>query len=317
MGLLRRLAQGLWRARGALSGLGDRELLRQYRLLDTAVAADGDPDARVHEADRLLAEILRRHPTSEAFWYDRGMHAKWRRDWRTSVECNLRALELLDPGDRAGAAAAWNLGIAATALREWREARLAWAAFGIELPVSPALDSPIEADFGEAPVRLNPDPRFIGEPRVAVDGREWQAAVVWGRRVCPARVRIESVPPPASGHRRGDVVLHDGDTVGSRRSGGAEIGVFHEIELWERAVVPTVTATLTAPDRGAMVQLAELAQRSGLALEDWSTEQPAQKWVPRRVIGMAAELPRARALLDYWAGDDEGRAHDDLTLALT
>jgi hypothetical protein len=296
--------------------VGERELLRRYRSIDTARAGDGDPDDRAREVDELLTEIVRRHPDSPPFWYDRGMHAKWRREWRLSVQYNLRALDLLDPAERAGAAAAWNLGIAATALRAWREARLAWAAFGIELPVGPGLDTPVEADFGEAPVRLNAAPRFIGEPPVLVDGRQWDEAVVWGRRVCPARIRITSVPPPSSGHRRGDVVLHDGDTVGTERRSGTDVGIFHEIDLWERAAVPTLTVTVTAPDRGAMVELADLAERSGLALEDWSPASGDQAWTSRRAVAMAADLPRARALLDYWAGEDDARAHDDLTLAL-
>lgn len=85
-----------------------------------------------------------------------------------------RAVEL----DSSDEAAWWNLGIAATALGEWREARTAWRACGIEIPEG---DGPPDLDFGLVPVRL--DPAGCGE-------------VVWCRRIDPARAVIRNVPLP-------------------------------------------------------------------------------------------------------------------------
>jgi DNA-binding CsgD family transcriptional regulator len=50
-------------------------------------------------------------------------------------------------------------------------------------PGTPALapdTSPIEADFGPSPVRLNAEPRFVGEEPTVIDGRTWDTEVVWG-----------------------------------------------------------------------------------------------------------------------------------------
>ena len=62
-----------------------------------------------------------------------------------------------------------------------------WRRLGLDIEEG---DAPIEDNFGITPVRLNPDDR--GE-------------VVWARRIDPVRARIENVPYPESGFRRGDV----------------------------------------------------------------------------------------------------------------
>jgi len=80
-----------------------------------------------------------------------------------------------------------------------------------------------------------------------VDGRSWDTEVVWGVRLDPARIRIQNVPLPSSGHRFGDVVLHDGDPSGTRVLDGQEVPVFDEILLRERSPVPTCGVAVTAP----------------------------------------------------------------------
>ena len=324
---------------GGLQRLGDRELLQRYRDVDTAIEADGDPAARAAEADRLAAEVLRRRPGESAFWYDRGMYAKWRCDWPASFEYNRRALDLVPPDHRQGEPAAWNLGIAATVLRDWATARSAWTAFGIALP--PAADdaAPIDADFGLAPVRLNADPRFVGQQPLVLDGVAGHAGdteVVWGRRLCPARVRVLNVPTPGTGHRHGDVVVHDGDPVGTRRLGDRDLGVFNELLLWEPSPVPTLTATVRAPGPEAVERLMQLFDAAGHAAEDWTGSlqllcracsegspghdhhhHPAtHEWDPERALGLSAGLDEARALLSEWAGTTDGCSVADLDVAL-
>src|SRR5688500_30458 len=61
--------------------------------------------------------------------YNVGLIYKYRREWKESLRYNRLAAELR-PDDEA---TNWNLGIAATALREWRVAREAWRRAGIKV----------------------------------------------------------------------------------------------------------------------------------------------------------------------------------------
>lgn len=318
--------------------LGDRELWQAYRSIDSAFDADDDPDGRAAHRERLLDELLRRWPQDNRFWFDRGLHAKWRRDWPASLEANRRALDLLPPDATAGEPDAWNLGIAATAVQDWPAARRAWTAFGVPLTASDDPGAPLAEDFGQSPVRLNAWPRFAGEP--VPDGSA-DTEVVWGRRICPARIRIMSVPSPSTGHRFGDVVLHDGDPVGTRMLGTHEVSVFNEIELWERSPLPTLTAAVTAPDAAAVAELEELVDGAGFGVEDWSAtirllcracsegsphdgdhshdgaaDQAAGAWEPLRRMGFGGDPEQVRTLLGVWAVDGPGRSWDDLEVAL-
>jgi hypothetical protein len=300
--------------------LGLDELLARYGATDLALAG-GDPveaAARAHEADRLAAEILRREPADAAVWYDRGMLAKWRRDWPASVSHNRRALELIEAP--AGEPAAWNLGIAATAVRDWSTARLAWDAYGVELPPGPSSNRPIRLEMGLCPLRLNPAPRFAGELPVEVDGvGGHDTEVVWGMRICPTRMQILNVPTPGSGHRYGDVVLHDGDTVGVRRFGDRELGVFNEIAVWERSTMSTLRSLVEAPEPAALDELSDVARALGCAAEDWSTTMggdDADGWDTRRTVGIAGDVGRVHDVLDRWAAADTARSFDAVEVVL-
>lgn len=323
-----------YRDEGDLGELPGREVFDRYRAVDTDWGADDDPSGRARAVDRLAAELLRRRPDAGAIWYDRGRFAKWRGDWAAAADYSRRALDLLPPDGREGEPEAWNLGIAATALHDWATARAAWTAFGVPLPPATDVTAPVEADFGVAPVRLNPDPRFVGQERLLIDGREWATEVVWGRRLCPARIRIENVPTPDSGHRHGDVVLHDGDTVGSRRLGDAEVGVFDEIALWWRNPRPTLSAVVTAPDAAALEELTDRFDAAGAAAEDWTGgvqllckacsegapvhdhAHAASGWTPERRVGIAATEAEARDVLTRWTSSARGRTYRNLDVAL-
>ena len=191
-----------------------------------------------------------------------------------------------------------------------------------------------------APVRLNAPPRFVGEEPLVVDGRTGGTEVVWGRRLCPARVRVVNVPAPDSGHRFGDVVLHDGDPVGTRRLDGRERGVFNEITLWERSGLSTLTATVEAPDPAAVEELSDVVAAAGGAAEDWTSsflilcracsegspdsadhehqhdEDPEAAWEPGRSVGIAADPHTVGPLLERWVAGGPGRRYADLELAL-
>lgn len=183
-------------------------------------------------------------------WYNLGLDYKNTGRWEESLRCNRRAAEL-NPRDEA---AWWNMGIAATALKNWQEARRAWRACGLIL----------EGDDGEvvtppvgACVRL--DPRGKGE-------------VVWGLRLDPARMRITNVPLPESGYRFHDIILNDGASNGTRLDEhGYQVPVFDELALWHASEYSTFGVWLHAVDPAAEGQLIDLSHENKIGIEDWST----------------------------------------------
>ena len=272
-------------------------------------------------AEVLLRELLALAPNWASGWFDLGLIAKLRRDWAGSRDANERALAL-GPG-KPGDPAAWNLGIAATALGDWPTARRAWAAYGVELPPG---DGPIRAELGPVPIRLNPEPRITGQRPLLIDGVERSPEVVWAQRISPAHAVITSIPLPGSGHRYGDVVLHDGEPAGSRELDGRTVPVFEELERLTLALHPTTAVTVTTPAATDAAALLTLLTDSGLAATDWTTsvrrlcracsegapdgphDHPAGEWVTERSIGIAGQPERAVTLLERWAADGAGRA---------
>jgi hypothetical protein len=182
--------------------------------------------------------------------YNLALHAKYRGNWHESLRLNQIASRL-DPEDEA---AWWNLGIAATALHDWSEARRAWMHLGVSL-----------VDCGEGEVLVSPvsaclrlDPNGSGE-------------VVWGTRIDPARIEIYNIPLPESGHRFRDIVLNDGAQEGTRLREGREYPVFNELQIWKRSRYSTYEVDLLVPDKAAETRLIELCGEHDLGVEDWSS----------------------------------------------
>jgi hypothetical protein len=182
-------------------------------------------------------------------WYNLGLLFKRQRAWYESLAHNENAVEL-NPSDEA---AWWNLGIAATALGKWSRAREAWRACGIDVPDG---DGPVEMELGPVPIRLNPDA---------------EAEVVWCKRIDPARAIVWNIPLPESGHRCGDLVLHDGAGNGSRVSGGVEVPVFDELVLLQPSSLGTFIVTITGLTSVEAEHLVDAAAEDELEIEDWST----------------------------------------------
>src|SRR5262245_16274074 len=87
-------------------------------------------DAGRHEdAERAYRAAATADPTWSVPFYNLGLRCKYQSRWVESLEFNRRAAEL-NPDDQASW---WNLGIAATAVGDWAEARRAWRACGIKL----------------------------------------------------------------------------------------------------------------------------------------------------------------------------------------
>ena len=309
----------------------DQQLEAAYRAVDLADGETADAADRALRADRIAAELLRRHPEDQVLWFDRAMLAKWRRDWPAARELGLRALEMVPEDEREDEPAAWNLGIAATALRDWATARRAWRAYGITIAGEGS--DPVSEALGVVPVRLNPPPRFVGRREVEVDGRAWETEVVWGDRLDPARVQLVNVPLPTSGHRHGDVVLHDGDVHGTRLLEGAEIPVFEEIELWARSPRPTLSVVVTAADDDVDELLTAL-DAEGLAAEDWTASvrslcracsegSPGDHDHPfgggaadDRTIGLSGDRDDAERIIAGWRRAGAGRDCGEVTVEL-
>jgi hypothetical protein len=284
--------------------------------------ADWREAARLNEQGRVCADAgdwdralslyrqaAGRVPGFEPAWFNMGLVYKRRRQWDQAMACNERAAAL---GAGEGDPAWWNLGIAATALRRWDAARNAWRRFGIQVPDGTA---EVRMDLGPAPVRLAPDGR---------------AEVVWGRRIDPARVVVENVPTPQSGHRWGDVVLHDGAPNGERQAQGRVYGVFDELERWQPSPVPTLEVQVTVADEAGAQALSDLFGQAGYAAQDWTAsirricrqcsegrppqdhDHPAPPFAAQRRFGLAAPVDLATSLLREWTAAQPGnRRHGD------
>ena len=202
------------------------------------------------EAERLYLEAVRLDPELDAAWFDLGLIYKWSHEWDKALRCSLRAAEIV--GEVNGEPAWWNLGIAATALHRWEVARRAWQVFGIPLPDG---SGPIHANLGPGVVRLNP---------------QGHAEVVWGRRLDPARIQLENIPFPESGHRWRDIVLHDGEPKGQREWDGRQYAVFDEIELWAPSDAATLCASVSARTVDDYESLIAALHGDGHMAEDWT-----------------------------------------------
>lgn len=230
---------------------------------------DANEKGDVTRAGSCAVALTEAAPTSFHSWFEAGLHAKARRDWDRCRAWNSRALELFgDPeSEEFGGAnpAAWNLGIAATALGDWDTARRAWTVYGIG-----GLEDgtgPIDGNFGLAPIRLNPDRPSLD---LEVPARYGDTEVVWCWRRSPAHAVVASVPLPQSGHRFRDVILHDGEPKGSRRTGDQEVSVFDEIVRLCESGMPTWQAQVSAPSLAEVETVGDFFGERGLGADNWS-----------------------------------------------
>jgi hypothetical protein len=161
-----------------------RLLAKLFNSWANTTSAGGKRDrARV-----LYRWASRFDPTWSVPWYNLGLDAKCRGRWDDSLTYNQLAVDR----DESDEGAWWNLGIAATALHNWSEARRAWTRFGVTLPAENT-----EWTLGLHPACVRLLPSSNGE-------------VVWGERLDPARIEIGNVPLPESGRHFRDIILNDG-----------------------------------------------------------------------------------------------------------
>ena len=216
-------------------------------LFDQAHALD--EEGHEGQAIDLYRQALEINPEHKFAHYNLGLIYKYRGQWEESFAHNKQA-HALEPEDEA---ACWNLGIAATALRDWPSAREAWLDYGIKISDG---EGEIEQNFGKTPVRLYSD-----------EGAE----VVWANRICPARAWIESIPFPESGFFFADVVLHDGAPEGSRMRGGEEYPVFNMLELFARLGFLTAGLKVEITSDDELEQLQDRLNQRKQGMEDWTS----------------------------------------------
>lgn len=243
------------------------------------------------------------HPRAKVWAFDAALSYKFLRDWPKAYELGKIAASYVEREQQDPAF--WNLGIAATVLREWTTARDAWAGYGIGVPV-PDGDGPPVLDLGMTPVRL--DPQGAGE-------------VVWARRLCPARARILNVPSPESGRRFGEVVVHDGVPNGERVSRGRAFAVFDELVPFEASDLPTSVVTIEAPAAADVEALVDLFLDEDYGAEPASNFSTLCKTCSqgsvhheheghqagRQTVWLAAPEDELDGLLDRWRMAGRGR----------
>ena len=218
---------------------------RTFKAAETAL-----DERRLDDAEAGFRALIDAGMDGSGVWFDLALVHKFRHEWAAARDANLRCIEL-QPGHHE---ATWNLGVAATALRDWSTAREAWR--GLEIDVGDGKGAP-DADLGPAPVRLNP-------------GSDGEGEVVWGTRIDPCRVRLESVPLPESGHRWGDIVLHDVVPRGERMFHGQALSVFDELERMDPSSAAThVSEVAWSNDDDEAALHTEVWDRK-LGVEDWS-----------------------------------------------
>jgi len=261
-----------------------------------ALSKAGDLDGALAKYREALGLDLERPSTL----YKVGAIHKRRAQWMESFRFNKLALALAPDDD----ASAWNLAIAATALRDWSTARAVWDALGITIPPG---DGPTNDSFGVAPVRLN---------------TEEDPEVVWARRVYPVLARLTNVPVAESGLRYNDLVLHDITPVGYRTHGRQEHAVFDVLDIFEPSeFYSTFEANLTAPERSDLETLKALCAKAGIACEDLSesirficeacsqggllehhdAEVRDRAWIAQRTVAFAATWDlQVESVLDAW-----------------
>ncbi|MEU2429936.1 tetratricopeptide repeat protein [Streptomyces sp. NPDC007861] len=249
------------------------------------------------ECAELYEQVLAHYPDerrSEVWWYDAALAYKFLRDWPKAYELGREAAARSPRGESDPAF--WNLGIAATILREWEVARDAWRGFGFAVPDG---EGEITDFGGMACVRLDTD----GE-------RE----VVWAQRLCPTRARVVNVPV-TPGRRFGEIVVHDGEPKGERVVEGETYYVFDELMLFEDSRLPTLSVTVNAERAADLEELISLFAGRDFGAEpasgvrtlcaccsEGSHEQTRSLHEGAQQLALAAPEAEARQLLDAWAG---------------
>ncbi|WP_410499123.1 hypothetical protein [Chitinibacter sp. S2-10] len=189
-------------------------------------------------------------------------------NWPLAQRHNARALAL-KPDDEA---ARWNLGIAATANRDWETAAQAWRALALSYSAG-QLAQPVPGELVAIRIRV---------------GKHQE--VVFGQRLDPARALVTGVPIPDLEIGHGDILLLDAVPRGERQLDGVAYPVYEVLERWQHGTHATYVIEAEVPDSLAQDTLLELAAKAGLPIADldFNVASEAPKWLLVRQYGVAA-----------------------------
>src|SRR5262245_40234930 len=115
-----------------------------------ARAMRAEEAGREADAIAMYEKAIIADPQWFAPWYNLGLLHKRRRRWIESIRYNAEAVRLAPTNQPS----LWNLGIAATAVGDWKHARMAWCGIGLAVPDG---DDPFDLNLGMVPIRIDPD----------------------------------------------------------------------------------------------------------------------------------------------------------------
>ncbi|MEE2786512.1 MAG: tetratricopeptide repeat protein [Myxococcota bacterium] len=201
----------------------------------------------------LVIEAAEAMPGDLSAQYHLGVIHKFGGDWAKAVDA-FDAVIQARPDDKA---ALWNVGIAATALRQWPRAREVWTKIGFELP-------PGDGDFGDTegeqlPVRLP-----------CVPGSPMTYEAIWAVRLGPARARLKGIPRFARSFSFNDVVLIDGAPVAELNGpDGQRHSVFAALEAFDSAQRPVIALRRESIAPSQVDAILDGLRALGIPLADW------------------------------------------------
>jgi tetratricopeptide (TPR) repeat protein len=122
----------------------DRDFSQGRRQLD-----GGDFDGAIQTLERLVKTV----DDNPGAWWNLGVAYKFKRAWADSQRCMRHYIELQPQAEEGY----YNLGVAATALRDWNEARWAWRGLGLDFDTE---EGPPEMKLGLAARAAERDTRW-------------------------------------------------------------------------------------------------------------------------------------------------------------
>jgi|GEM_PF-1616145 len=237
------------------------------------------------EATPLASFVATSLPGDISARFHLGVCAKLSGDWTLARE-SFAEVRRLHPNDPA---TLWNVGLVAVAERRWADAREAWVALGFTLPEG-------EGDYASAgelsPVRLScrssggesisdrAQTALSSAPRVSTE-------VLWGVRLCPARVQLTGIPYHHARYRCGDVLLIDGVKAGEVSHQGQSFPVSPVIGRFSESTGETFD--LVGPPRAPRAEEALRRAVEELSAEGWTLALWTRNF-PRHVAERGALL---------------------------
>ena len=167
--------------------------------------------------------------------------------WAESIEYYNKMLEF----DPENLDALKEIAFAATALKDWEMARSFWEKSGMEIEGD---SGPINMDLGKVLLKLDSDQG----PHILL-----------GKKICPARAVIDSIPFPHTGLDLKDVVLYQKLTEPIELD-GKEHEVVEIIELFEKSNYQTFIANVTTSKEKDLEKLQDLFSETKHFFMNWT-----------------------------------------------